>query len=68
MFSIFINTTVQVKNTKYVLECYAALFSNLKIIWGSLPRAVSAELVAFFELLCVFCIMTNGIQLNMVEL
>ena len=47
VFFIIINMTVRVKNMKYISEpqfCLsAALFLNLKIMWGDLPSTVSVE-------------------------
>ena len=66
VFFIFINTTVWVKNTKYASKHYltispkvtpkcewllkCTLFSNLEIMQGGLPCAVSAEHFAFLKL------------------
>ena len=38
-------------------QVYFALFSNLEIMQGGPPRAVSAGRVAFLKLFHVFCIM-----------
>ena len=77
VFFIFINTTVRVKNLKYVLECYLTIlplegrplmsvcFLIFKLREYAPPRPVSMEHVALLELLHVFCKMY--IQQNMAE-
>ena len=65
--------TVWVKNMKYISELHlkqfrlsAALFLNLKIMWGGLPSAVSVEHVAVSW--AVTCALYNGkIWVNMAE-